>query len=130
MVQEIAGLEEDADFLACNMCLNIGKMSVVYYESSHKKTDKFTILAKHSNMRLYNFNSSPVPGQGFFNRTLISFREQLDIRVNNLIYKRVILLAGFLGNRERVLKLAEGESTQVKAIRQMKYETEIKLETI
>ena len=85
------------------MCLNIGRLQLVYYESSHKKTDKFTILAAHKNLRLYNFNNSMQIGQGFiYNRTLVQFREPLEIRVNNFIYKRVMLLAGFLGNRERL----------------------------
>jgi len=71
-------------------------MSLHYYESSLRKTKKFTLLSEHKNIRMFNFNPGSIMKQLFFSRRDFKFPEILEVRLNQDIYKRVCLLWNFM----------------------------------
>ena len=72
--------------------MSIGRLSLVYYESSLKKTKRFTVLSEHRNIRLFNFISTTT----MTSRTIIKFPETLEVRINPMIYQKVCLLWNFM----------------------------------
>lgn len=73
-------IDQEADTI-----ISIGHISLHYYDSSLKKTNKFTILAEHKNVRMFNF-------QAMLSRRVIKFSDTLEVRIDSNVYKKIALL--------------------------------------
>lgn len=69
--------EKDTNYQKCDMYINIGQISLIYYENSLKKTKKFTLF-NYKDIKLFSFNES----QNYI-KNILKFPDILDLNLSS-----------------------------------------------